>query len=59
MKFLIIGFPFLSWMFFLVTAFMQTTIQPFFAWAVTLIILLACSKKELGVFQSEQSEQSG
>ncbi len=56
-KFLIIGFPFLSWMFFLITAFMQATIQPFFAWAAILIILLACSKNELDIFQSDQSDQ--
>lgn len=53
-KFLIIGFPFLSWTFFLITAFLPTIIQPFFAWAAILIILLACSINELCIFQSDQ-----
>ncbi|MBP7860100.1 DUF2029 domain-containing protein [bacterium] len=57
-KFLIIGFPFLSWMFFLITVLIPAIIQPFFAWAVILIILLLCSKNELAIFQSDQSSLS-
>lgn len=52
LKFLIIAFPFLSWFFFLLTAFMPAVVQPFFAWAVAMLILLLCSRKELAVYSS-------
>lgn len=55
LKALIICFPFLSWSFFLVTAFMPAIIQPFFAWALTILILLFCSKEELKIYSSEKS----
>ncbi|MCW5823918.1 MAG: DUF2029 domain-containing protein [Cyanobacteria bacterium TGS_CYA1] len=58
LKFLIIAFPFLSWFFFLLTAFMPAIIQPFFAWAVVMLVLLLCSRKELAVYSSVNSSSS-
>ncbi|MDX2105921.1 MAG: glycosyltransferase family 87 protein [Candidatus Melainabacteria bacterium] len=58
LKFLIIAFPFLSWFFFLLTAFMPAIIQPFFAWAVAMLVLLLCSRKELAVYSSANSSSS-
>lgn len=58
LKLLIIAFPFLSWLFFLLTAFMQVVIQPFFAWAVIVLVLLLYSCKELGIYSSEKSSSS-
>jgi len=51
-KTLIIAFPFLSWIFFLSTIIMPAIIQPFFAWALALVTLLLCSKKELALYSS-------
>lgn len=61
LKILLIGFPFFSWIFYFATLVFPPLIQPFFAWALCLIVLLILSKKELLAqddYSSSKSESS-
>lgn len=58
LKILIVGFPFFSWIFYFATLVLPAIVQPFFAWALSIIILLVAAKNELLVSSDYSSESS-
>ncbi len=47
LRYLLIGFPLLSWVFYMSSQFLPVLIQPFFAWAIALLVILALIEKDL------------
>ncbi|MBZ0185038.1 MAG: DUF2029 domain-containing protein, partial [Candidatus Obscuribacterales bacterium] len=56
LRYLILGFPGLSWIFFLATSFLPVVIQPFFVWA---LIMLTCVSAILKNQANETNETEG